>query len=65
MAGFGGGFRRFTIANGWQTDKQIPRSGACQLGPERVAKALFRDLPDRSGMRPGPQAQDAQRKTRP
>src|ERR1700680_1517602 len=26
---------------------QTPRSGPCQSGPERVAKALFRDLPNR------------------
>src|ERR1700676_80354 len=28
------------------TSSQTPLSGACQLGPERVAKALFRDLPN-------------------
>src|ERR1700730_3004182 len=28
------------------TSSQTPLSGACQLGPERVAKALFRDLPE-------------------
>src|SRR5437879_11758900 len=35
-------------------DRQILRSPPCQAGPERVAKALFRDRPSRHRTHPGP-----------
>src|SRR5205807_8469632 len=37
-----------------QMDRQILRSPPCQAGPERVAKALFRDRPSRHRTHPGP-----------